>query len=126
GSDGNALRSSGVPCMGVARRGGGIQASVSDLRARSEDELVELNRLRLQRMMRLGTTTVEIKSGYGLRTIDEVKQLRAVRRLAAELPVRVEATLLAAHEFPTEFRDRRDAYVDLVCEETIPAVASEE
>lgn len=124
-SDEYALRSSGVPYMEIARRGGGIQASVNDLRARSEDELVELNRPRLQRMMRLGTTTVEIKSGYGLRTVDEVKQLRAVRRLTAELPVRVEATLLAAHEFPAEFRDRRDAYVDLVCEETIPAVASE-
>lgn len=124
-SDEYALRSSGVPYMEIARRGGGIQASVSDLRARSEDELVELNRPRLQTMMRLGTTTAEIKSGYGLRTIDEVKQLRAVRRLAAELPLRIETTLLAAHEFPAEFRDRRDAYVDLVCEETIPAVASE-
>ncbi len=123
-ADEYALRASGVPYMEIARRGGGIQASVRDVRARTEDDLVEVNRPRLQTMMRLGTTTVEIKSGYGLSTHDEVKQLRAVQRLAAETPLRVVPTLLAAHEFPPEFRDRRDAYVDLVCEETIPAVAA--
>ncbi len=122
-ADEYALRSSGVPYMEIARRGGGIQASVRDVRARSEDELVELNRPRLQTMLRLGTTTAEIKSGYGLSTADELKQLRAVQRLAAETPLRVVPTLLAAHEFPPEFGNRRDAYVDLVCDETIPAAA---
>lgn len=125
-ADEYALRSSGVPYMEIARRGGGIQASVRDVRARTEDDLVELTRPRLQTMLRLGTTTAEVKSGYGLSTMDEIKQLRVVRRLAAELPLRLMPTLLAAHEVPPEFRDRRDAYVDLVCDETIPAVAGGE
>jgi imidazolonepropionase len=124
-ADEYALRSSGVPYMEIARRGGGINASVRDLRARSEHDLVELTRPRLQTMLRLGTTTAEVKSGYGLSTMDELKELRAVHRLAAELPIRLVPTLLAAHEVPPEFRDRRDAYVDLVCDETIPAVAAE-
>ena len=120
-----ALRSSGVPYMEIARRGGGINASVRDVRARSQDDLVACTRPRLQTMLRLGTTTAEVKSGYGLSTPDEVKQLRAVRTLAAELPLRVEPTLLAAHEFPPEFRDDHAGYVDLICNETIPAVAAD-
>jgi len=120
-----ALRCRGVPYMEIARRGGGINASVSDLRQRSEDELVTLSRPRLRSMLEQGTTTVEVKSGYGLRTEDELKMLRVVRRLDAEGPWRLIPTFLGAHEFPAEYRDRRDAYVDLVVEEMIPAVAGE-
>ncbi len=120
-----ALRCRGVPYMEIARRGGGINASVSDLRQRSEDELVALSRPRLRSMLEQGTTTVEVKSGYGLRTEDELKMLRVVRRLDAEGPWRLIPTFLGAHEFPAEYRDRRDAYVDLVVEEMIPAVAGE-
>ena len=121
-----ALRSSGVPYMEIARRGGGIHASVRDLRTRSEAELVELARPRLQRMLQLGTTTAEIKSGYGLSTVEEIKTLRAIRTLAAETPMRILPTLLGAHEVPREFEGRRTAFVDLVCEEMIPAVAAED
>jgi imidazolonepropionase len=124
-ADEYALRARGVPYMEIARRGGGINASVSDLRARSEDELVELTRPRLRQMLRQGTTTIEVKSGYGLRTQDEIKMLRVIRRLADEGPWRLVPTFLGAHEFPPEYRDRRDEYVRVVVDEMIPAVADE-
>lgn len=120
-----ALRSRGMPYMEIARRGGGINASVRDVRARSEDELVELARGRLDAMLRHGTTTVEIKSGYGLDTDSELKQLRAIRRLRDEVPLHIVATFLGAHEFPPEYREDRERYVDLVVEEMIPAVAAD-
>ena len=119
------LRCRGTPYMEIARRGGGINASVRDLRARSEDELVELALPRFRELCRFGVTTVEVKSGYGLSTEDELKQLRAIRRVAEQVPLDVVPTFLGAHEFPPEFRDRRDAYVDLLVNEMIPAVAAE-
>jgi imidazolonepropionase len=124
-ADEYALRSRGVPYMEIARRGGGINASVRDLRERSEDELVELTRPRLRAMLELGTTTVEVKSGYGLTTEDELKMLRVIRRLDREGPLELVPTFLGAHEVPPEFAGRADAYVDLVVDEMIPAVAAE-
>jgi imidazolonepropionase len=120
-----ALRANGVAYMEIARRGGGIHASVRDVRGRSEDELVELGRGRLADMVRLGTTTAEVKSGYGLDVETELKQLRAVRRLGQECGIDLVPTLLGAHEIPAEFADRRDAFVRLVTEEMIPAAAAE-
>ncbi|MCI0432160.1 MAG: imidazolonepropionase [Gemmatimonadetes bacterium] len=120
-----AMRAAGVPYMEIARRGGGINASVRDVRVRSEEELTRLTRDRLRTMLSLGTTTAEVKSGYGLETSAELKMLRVVRTLAAEGPVDLEPTFLGAHEFPPEYADRRDAYVDLLCDEMIPAVAEE-
>jgi imidazolonepropionase len=120
-----ALRCAGVPYMEIARRGGGILSSVRDVRARSEDELVELSLPRLREMLENGTTTAEVKSGYGLTTADELKMLRAIRRLGEIQPISLHATLLAAHEVPEEYRGRRGEYVDRVIHETIPAVAGE-
>ena len=120
-----ALRSTGVPYMEIARRGGGINASVRDVRSRSEEELTRLTRERLRTMISLGTTTAEVKSGYGLETGAELKMLRVVRTLSQEGPLDLEPTFLGAHEFPPEFADRRDGYVDLLCNEMIPAVAAE-
>lgn len=122
-ADEYVLRCTGVPYMEIARRGGGINASVRDLRERSEDELVELALPRLREMLLNGTTTAEVKSGYGLRTEDELKTLRAVRRLNDLQPVELVPTFLGAHEFPPECRERREAYVSLLVEEMIPAVA---
>jgi len=122
-ADEYVLRCQGVPYMEIARRGGGINASVRDLRERSEDELVELALPRLAAMLDHGTTTAEVKSGYGLSTESELKTLRAVRRLAELQPIELVPTFLGAHEVPPEFRDRRGAYVDLLVEEMIPAVA---
>ncbi len=122
-ADEYVLRCTGVPYMEIARRGGGINASVRDLRERSEDELVEMALPRLREMLLNGTTTAEVKSGYGLSTADELKTLRAIRRLGEMQPIELVPTFLGAHEFPPEYRDRRDAYVELLVEESIPAVA---
>lgn len=120
-----AMRSQGVSYMEIARRGGGINASVRDIRTRSQEELVELARPRMDAMLNGGTTTAEVKSGYGLETESELKQLRALRALQRETPMTLVPTFMGAHEFPQEYRDRRDAYVELVVEEMIPAVADE-
>jgi imidazolonepropionase len=110
--------------MEIARRGGGINASVLDLRRLSEDDLVEVTLPRLREMLASGTTTAEVKTGYGLTTGDELKSLRAIRRLQALQPVELVPTLLAAHEVPPEYRKRRAAYVELVVEEIVPAAAA--
>lgn len=120
-----AMRVRGVSYMEIARQGGGINASVADLRGRSEISLVELTRTRLQEILRGGTTTVEVKSGYGLTTEDELKMLRVVRTLDEEGPLDLVPTFMGGHEFPPEYRDRRSAYVDLLVHEMIPAVARE-
>lgn len=122
------LRSAGVTYMEIARQGGGIHASVRDLRSRSEDELLALARPRLARLAASGVTTVEVKSGYGLTLGDELKTLRVVKRLAVELPMRIVPTFLGAHEIPIEYRGdgaRRAEYVELLVREMIPAVARE-
>jgi len=116
----------GESYLEIAAAGGGIRASVRDLRARDEDELVALTVPRLRRLLARGTTTVEIKSGYGLSLGDELKSLRAARRAAAEVGIEAVLTCLAAHEIPDEYRDRRARYVALVCDEILPAVAAEQ
>src|SRR6266536_3136019 len=98
--DEQEMRAAGLDYMEIARRGGGIHSSVRDLRARSEEELLDLGRARLRRLASFGTTTVEVKSGYGLTLEDELKTLRVIARLSAELPLRVVATFLGAHEIP--------------------------
>lgn len=122
------MRAAGVPYMEIARRGGGIHASVRDLRARGEEELFALAEPRLHALAATGVTTVEVKSGYGLSLEDELKTLRVVRRLADALPMRIRATWLGAHEIPLEYRERtggRREYVDLLIQEMLPRVAAE-
>jgi imidazolonepropionase len=122
------LRAAGIAYMEIARRGGGIHSSVRDFRTRSEAELFVLARARLERLAGYGTTTVEVKSGYGLSLEDELKALRVIARLAAELPLRVIPTWLGAHEIPLEFREResgRREYLDLLIAEVLPRVAGE-
>jgi imidazolonepropionase len=126
--DEQEMRAAGLDYMEIARRGGGIHSSVRDLRARTEESLLELARPRLLRLASFGTTTVEVKSGYGLTLDDELKTLRVIARLAAELPMRIVATFLGAHEIPLEHRGSsaaRNDYVDTLINEMIPAVASQ-
>jgi imidazolonepropionase len=121
------MRASGLGYMEIAAAGGGIHASVRDLRQRSEDELVSLARARLMRLASYGTTTVEVKSGYGLTVDDELKMLRAIARLSAELPMRLVPTWLGAHEIPLEARASdasRGAYIRLLTEEMLPKVTT--
>jgi imidazolonepropionase len=118
-------RLAGAGYAEIAATGGGIVATVAATRAATEDALVAQTRVRLDEMLACGTTSCEIKSGYGLTVESELKILRAVGRLAGEHPIGITATFLGAHEVPVEFRGRRDAYVDLVVDEMIPAVAAE-
>ncbi|MCA8961693.1 MAG: imidazolonepropionase [Planctomycetes bacterium] len=120
-----ARRCSGASYEEIASAGGGIRASVRATRAASEEELFDLALARAVRMLSLGTTTIEIKSGYGLDLETELRMLRVIRRLGQELPIRIVPTFMGAHEFPDEYRDDREGYVDEVCETMIPAVAAE-
>jgi imidazolonepropionase len=122
------MRAAGVGYMEIAEAGGGIHSSVRSVRETSEDELTALARRRLERLASYGTTTVEVKSGYGLRVEDELKQLRVIARLAGELPLRLVPTWLGAHEIPTEARGSsaaRSAYVKMLVEEMLPRVVEE-
>ena len=127
--DEQEMRAAGLDYMEIARRGGGIHSSVRDLRTKSEDVLFELAFSRLERLASFGTTTVEVKSGYGLTLDDELKTLRVIARLADALPLRIVPTFLGAHEIPLEHRGSagtRQAYVDAVIQEMIPAVARQQ
>lgn len=122
------LRATGVGYLEIARRGGGIHSSVRDLRERTADDLVALASMRLQRIAAHGTTTLEVKSGYGLSLESELTTLRVIRRLAGEVPLRLVPTFLGAHEVPLEYREAprsREEYIALVTGEMIPAVAAE-
>lgn len=118
-----ALRARGAAYQEIAAAGGGILSTVRVTRQATVEELVALARPRLGRLLEHGTTTAEVKSGYGLTTADELKMLEAVRRLDESQPVELHATFCGAHEVPPEYRGRPDAYVDLVVEEMLPAVA---
>jgi imidazolonepropionase len=118
-------RLAGATYAEISAAGGGIASTVEATRAASESDLLSQTRARLDEMLACGTTTCEIKSGYGLSVESELKMLRAVRRLAAEHPIGIVATFLGAHDVPPELRAHRDKYVDLVVREMIPAVAAE-
>lgn len=109
----------------IARRGGGILNSARRLRETSEDALFEGAWQRLREVIGYGTGAIEIKSGYGLSLDSELKMLRVIRRLKAVSPIPIKATFLGAHAIPTEYKDRRTDYVDLVVEQMIPRVAEE-
>jgi imidazolonepropionase len=108
------MRAKGMSYLEIANAGGGIWRTVEAVRKASLEELVELALPRLARMLSYGVTTVEVKSGYGLTVEDEVKMLLAVRKLRELQPIELVSTYLAAHTIPPEYRDRREAYVDLV------------
>ena len=124
--DEQELRAAGMDYMEIARRGGGIHASVRDLRQRDEQSLVDLAVPRLQRLASYGVTTVEVKSGYGLTLDDELKSLGAIAQLARELPLRIVPTFLGAHEIPLEHREtaaRREEYIACLVGEMIPRIS---
>lgn len=118
-----ALRARGASYQEIAAAGGGILSTVKATRAASVDELVALALPRLATLLAHGTTTTEVKSGYGLTTADELKMLEAAKGLGETQPVEVHANFCGAHEVPPEYKGRTDAYVDLVVNEMLPAVA---
>ena len=118
-------RLNGVSYQSISAGGGGINSTVDATRRASEEVLLSLAQARLNRLMQEGVTTVEIKSGYGLDMPSERKMLRVARRLAEQNRIDVSPTLLAAHAVPAEYRDRADAYIDLVCSQIVPTLWEE-
>lgn len=110
----------------IAKRGGGILNSAKATAAASEDELYDMAQQRLDEVMRMGTSAIEIKSGYGLTTESELKLLRVIRRLKENSPLTIKSNFLGAHGIPMEYRGHQEDYVDLVINEMIPLVAAED
>ena len=118
-------RLAGATYAEIAARGGGIVSTVTATRRASENELVEQSRGRFDEMLANGTTTCEVKSGYGLDLQSELKMLRAIRRLADAHAIDLVPTFMGAHEVPVEHRQRRNDYIRTIVDEMIPAVAAE-
>jgi imidazolonepropionase len=118
-------RLAGRTYLEIMAAGGGIMSTVRRTRAASLDQLLDESRPRLRRMLAHGTTTVEIKTGYGLETRAELRQLAAIQRLAAEGPLTVVSTFMPAHAIPSEFAGEADAFVERVVEEMLPAAAEQ-
>ncbi len=118
-----AARLEGASYQDIQAAGGGINSTVNATRAASEEELADKAGNALADMARLGVTTVEAKSGYGLNRDDEIKQLEVYRRLNESQALEIVPTFLGAHLVPVEYRDRRDDYVDLLCNDIIPEIA---
>ena len=117
------MRLQGTSYQAIAKAGGGIASTVTDTRSASAEELLTCAKKRLQALMADGVTCVEVKSGYGLDLATEEKMLRVARTLGEQLSVTLRTTCLAAHALPPEYQGEADAYIDLVCEQIIPAIA---
>ncbi len=118
-------RINGLSYQEIAEKGGGILNSAKKLQETSETDLYEQSVKRLEEVMALGTGAIEIKSGYGLTTEAEMKMLRVAKQLAQNYPITIKTTFLGAHAVPSEFKNDKNAYLDLVCNEMIPKVAEE-
>ncbi|WP_375739241.1 imidazolonepropionase [Pseudomonas boanensis] len=118
-------RLQGVSYAEIAAQGGGIASTVRATREAPEDELLASATRRAEQLLRDGVTTLEVKSGYGLDLSSERKMLRVARRLGENLPLTVRATCLAAHALPPEYAGRADDYITHICDELLPALASE-
>ncbi|MDG1262939.1 MAG: imidazolonepropionase [Flavobacteriales bacterium] len=118
-------RIKGLTYAEIAENGGGILNSAMKLASASEDELFEAAMKRADRVIRMGTTAIEIKSGYGLTVAAELKMLRVIKRLKEALPIPVKSTFLGAHAFPKEYKENPDGYIDLIINEMLPQIAEE-
>lgn len=118
-------RIKGLSYTEIAERGGGILNSARRLNEMSEDNLYESALQRIREISATGTGAVEIKSGYGLTLEGELKMLRVIQRLKNNTPLAIKSTFLGAHAFPKEFRNNHEAYIDLIVNEMLPAVAEE-
>ena len=120
-----ALKLQGVPYLDILAQGGGILSTVTATRSATQEELTEKALAALDEMLAFGTTTCEAKSGYGLCLQEELKQLRAIRGANARHPIDLVPTFMGAHAVPGDYRDDREGYLRLLCQEMIPAVAEE-
>jgi imidazolonepropionase len=124
-SDEFARRLRGATYEEIANAGGGIQTTVRATRIASIEELVQNASKIAENAIAHGTTTLEVKSGYGLTIESELKQLKAIKKLALTMPIRIVPTFLGAHDFPPEYKNNKDKYVEIICNEMIPQVAEE-
>ena len=115
-------RISGATYMEIMATGGGIMSTVRSTRAATIERMVEESRDRTQRMISQGTTTAEVKSGYGLETSTELKMLQAIQKLNAEEPLQLIPTFLGAHAIPEEFSNNPQAFTDLISQEMLPTL----
>ncbi|MFN0256205.1 imidazolonepropionase [Pedobacter ureilyticus] len=120
-----ALKIAGKTYEEIAAAGGGILNSANKLQKATEDELFESASIRLKDMIKQGTGAVEIKSGYGLTVESELKMLRVIKRLKQAFPIPIKASLLAAHAYPTEYKNNHQAYIALIINELLPKVSAE-
>ena len=120
-----ADRINGLSYEEIANRGGGILNSAKTLQETSEDDVFEQSAKRLEEVMKLGTGAVEIKSGYGLTKDGELKMLRVIKRLRDAYDIDIKATFLGAHAVPSDYKDRKQEYMDLVIQEILPEVAEQ-
>lgn len=118
-------RIKGLTYEEIANKGGGILNSAKKLQATSEEELYLQSASRLEEVIKMGTTAIEIKSGYGLSTDAELKMLKVIRKLQQEYALPVKATFLGAHAVPQEFKKNPDAYLDLLIEKMLPKISEE-
>jgi imidazolonepropionase len=116
----------GVSYEEIAKRGGGILNSANKLHEVSEDDLYSQSMVRINEIIGFGTGAVEIKSGYGLNVEDEIKMLRVIKRIRNSSPLEVKATFLGAHTVPEKFKNAKDKYIDLIINEMIPEIVSED
>ncbi len=118
-------RINGLSYEEIANRGGGILNSAKKLNETTEEDLYRQSKVRLEEIMQQGTGAVEIKSGYGLTVDGELKMLRVIKRLSQNYPIKIKATFLGAHAFPTEYKDNHSGYIDLIVNEMLPKIAAE-
>jgi len=118
-------RINGLSYEEIANRGGGIVNSAKKLQETSEEELYQQSAKRLEEVIALGTGAVEIKSGYGLTVDAELKMLRVIKKLHENYNIPVKATFLGAHAFPTEYKNNKEGYINLIIDEMLPKVAEE-
>ena len=109
----------------IAAEGGGILTTMKGTRQASVEQLYETGKKLAISAMKHGTTAIEVKSGYGLTTEAEMNQLYAIKKLKEDLPLHISTTFLGAHDFPPEYKNDRQKYIDIICKEMIPRVAEE-
>jgi imidazolonepropionase len=116
------LRIAGTPYLEILKQGGGILSSVEAVAHSSESALFDVTKKNALSALSMGTTTIEIKSGYGLNTENELKMLRVIEQVARQTPLDIVPTFLGAHAIPVDYQDNPEKYIDLVVEEMLPAV----
>lgn len=115
----------GLSYAEIAAKGGGILNSAQKIALASEDELYEQAMARLHHLMKLGTGAIEIKSGYGLNTANELKMLRVIKRIKETAPIPVKSSFLGAHTYPLDFKENHEGYIKQIIEEMLPVIAEE-